>query len=54
VLLGTDYIKSAVVFAFIANELLSIIENAGRMGVPIPTVIKKTIETLNRKEDKEA
>jgi len=53
VLLGTDYIKSAVVFAFIANELLSIIENAGRMGVPIPDIIKRAIETLNHKQDKD-
>jgi toxin secretion/phage lysis holin len=52
VLLGTEYIKSAVVFAFIANELLSIIENAGRMGVPIPEILKKAIETLNNRTDK--
>jgi toxin secretion/phage lysis holin len=51
VLLGTDYIKSAVIFAFIANELLSIVENAGRMGVPIPDIVKKAIETLNHKQD---
>jgi len=53
VLLGTDYIKAAVVFAFIVNELLSVVENAGRIGVPIPDVIKRAIETLNHKETKE-
>jgi len=54
ILLATDYIKSAVVFAFIVNEVLSLIENAGRIGVPIPDVIKRAVETLNnRKENKE-
>ena len=44
--LGTTYIKDAVCIAFIANELLSIIENAGLMGVPIPAVIVKAVEVL--------
>lgn len=47
--LGTAYIKDAVCVAFIANETLSIIENAGLMGVPIPAVITKAIDVL--KED---
>ncbi|MDR2593009.1 MAG: phage holin family protein [Chitinispirillales bacterium] len=50
-LLDTNYVKSMVVFAFIINELLSIIENAGRMGVPIPDVLKRAIETLNHSQN---
>jgi phage-related holin len=39
-----------VIIAFIINELISIVENAGIMGVPIPTVITKAIEVLKKKE----
>ena len=49
--LGTTYIKDAVCIAFMANELLSIIENAGLMGVPIPAVIVKAIEVLKGGKD---
>lgn len=50
--LSTTYIKDAVCIAFMANELLSIIENAGLMGVPIPSVIVKAVEVLKGgKED---
>lgn len=48
--MGTGYIKDGVIIAFIANELLSVIENAGLMGVPIPEPITNAIEVLkNRK-----
>lgn len=56
VVMGSNFIRDAVVIAFIANETLSIIENAGLMGVPIPSVIVKAIEVLKKKaesEDKE-
>ena len=33
----------------IAEEILSIIESAGLMGIPIPSVIKNSIDLLNRK-----
>lgn len=54
--LGTDYIKTTTVISFIANELISIIENAGLMGVPLPKAITKVIEILKDKsgdDDKE-
>lgn len=47
--LGTSYIRDAVCIAFVANELLSITENAGLLGVPLPTVITKAIELLQSK-----
>lgn len=52
-LVGTSYIRDAVCIAFITNELLSIIENAGLMGIPIPAIITKSIELLKSKERKE-
>ena len=49
-LMGTAYIKDAVCIAFCVNETLSIIENAGIMGVPIPGIITKAIDILKKKE----
>ena len=48
-MLGVDYIRDAVVIAFSASELLSITENAGLMGVPMPKVLRKAIDVLNEK-----
>ena len=50
IIMHTTYIRDAVVIAFIANESISIIENAGLMGVPIPGVIAKAIDVLKEKE----
>ena len=47
--MGVTYIKDAVCIAFIANELLSIVENAGLMGLPIPSVITNAIDILKKK-----
>ena len=46
---GTTIIRDTVVIAFCANELLSIVENAGQMGVPIPAIITNAIEILREK-----
>ena len=48
--LGTDFIRSGLVIAFITNETISIIENAGLMGIPIPKVLENAIDILNEKE----
>ena len=49
VLLGTNYIRDAVVIAFTINEILSILENCGLMGVPIPAVLLNGIDVLRRR-----
>ena len=51
-LIGTTYIKDAVIIAFCANEVISLIENAGLMGVPVPDTITKAIEVLKNKSEK--
>jgi toxin secretion/phage lysis holin len=48
-ILGTNYIRNVVIIAFITNEMLSIVENAGLMGIPMPTVITRAIDLLQRK-----
>lgn len=52
VLIGTDYIKTAVIIAFCADELISIIENLGIMGIPMPSAIVKSIDILKDKAEK--
>lgn len=47
--LGMDLIKNAVIFSFMTTEIISIIENAGVMGVPIPSVLLEAIELLKKK-----
>lgn len=49
--LGVNYIRTAVIIAFIVNELISIVENAGIMGVPIPGAITKAIDILKKKSE---
>ena len=47
--LGTSFVREAAVIAYIVNETISIIENAGRMGLPIPDTIMKAVEQLQGK-----
>lgn len=49
--IGTNYIRDAICIAFIVNELISIIENAGLMGIPIPKIVIKSIDILKQKEE---
>ncbi len=50
-IIGTNYIRDAVIIAFIANELISLVENAGLMGVPLPAIIVKAIDILQKKSE---
>lgn len=50
-LLGSDYIRTALIIAFICNETISITENAGLIGIPIPKPIADAIDILKSKED---
>ena len=42
-------IQNAVVFFYLGNELLSILENAGRTGLPVPEQIKNAVDVLKGK-----
>lgn len=48
-LMGTTMVKDGVAWAFIANEGISILENAGLMGVKLPKVIINAIDMLSKK-----
>ncbi len=48
--LGTkNMFRDATIFFYMANELLSIFENAGRMGVPVPDRLTQAVEVLKGK-----
>lgn len=47
--LGICFVRDCVIIAFITNETISITENIGLMGVPLPKVIEKAITLLNQK-----
>ena len=53
VTLGVDWVKTAVVIAFIVNETISIVENAGLIGVPMPAVLQRAIDLLKGRADVE-
>ena len=52
-MIGSNFIRDAAVIAFVVNESISIIENAGLMGVPIPKAIIKGIEVLKQRSESE-
>lgn len=51
--IGVDYIRNAVIIGFMVNELISIVENAGLMGIPLPKVIQNAIDILTEKSEQE-
>ena len=53
IVLGTAFVRDAVVIAYVVNETISIIENAGLMGLPVPDVIMSAIEQLQGKRNGE-
>ena len=52
--LGANYVRDGVCIAFMANELISIVENASLMGLPIPKVIKDALDVLHAKQNQES
>lgn len=48
--LGADYVRDAVCIGFCANEILSIIENLGLAGIPMPEAVIKALEQLQNKK----
>lgn len=47
--LGADYVRDAVCIGFCTNEVLSIVENLGLAGVPMPQAVVKALEQLQTK-----
>ena len=47
--LSTDYVRDAVCIGFCTNEILSIVENLGLAGIPMPQAVTKALEQLQKK-----
>ena len=48
--MGTqDIVRDAAIYFYIANELISILENAGEIGLPVPDILKNSIDRLKGK-----
>ena len=46
----TNYLRDAVCIGFILNEAVSILVNAGLMGVKIPEILRSRIDVLRKEE----
>ncbi len=52
--IGTGSIlRTAIIFFYISNEGLSLLENAGHLGLPIPTKLKEVLEQLHDRSEKD-
>ena len=51
--MATSFVRDAVVIGFVCNETLSIIENAGLMGLPIPAALTKAVDILKQRSETE-
>ena len=48
---GAMVFQTATVCYYIANEGISVVENAGLMGLPVPEAIKRALEQMREKKD---
>lgn len=44
-------VRTAVIFFYLSNEGLSIVENAAKIGLPVPEKLKKVFTELNKEGD---
>ena len=53
VVMATSFVRDAVVIGFICNETISIVENAGLMGLPIPAALTKAVDILKQRSEEQ-
>lgn len=46
-------LRTAVIFFYLSNEGISLLENAGHLGLPIPKKLKAILEQLHDRSEKE-
>lgn len=49
--IGANYIRDGVCIAFMVNEVISIVENASLMGLPIPAAITNALDILKADQE---
>jgi toxin secretion/phage lysis holin len=52
--IGTDFVRNTVIISFIASEGISIVENFGLMGLPMPMIIVNALDVLKKKAEEDA
>ena len=53
-IIGTgSVLRTAVIFFYLSNEGVSLLENAGHLGLPIPEKLKVVLEQLHDRSEKE-
>ena len=52
-MIGSDYIRDAMIIGFVTNEVISIVENAGLMGIKLPAIVVQAIDLLQKKADED-
>lgn len=52
-MIGSDYIRDAMIIGFVTNEVISIVENAGLMGIKLPAIVVRAIDLLQKKADED-
>lgn len=53
VLLGANMVMGGAVSFYLVNELLSVVENYGRLGLPLPGSVKRVVQILRDRVDDE-
>ena len=51
IMVGSTFLRDAVIIGYVANEAISILENSGLMGIPIPPLIIEAIDVLKKKSE---
>ena len=46
-------LRTALIFFYLSNEGLSLIENAAHLGLPVPNKLKDVLEQLHKRSEKE-
>lgn len=49
ILMDIDLMMTGAIYFYLANELISITENYGRLGLPLPLIVKQLIQILRSK-----
>lgn len=54
VIVTGNVIRTAVIFFYLSNEGVSILENSVHLGLPVPTALKEVLEQLHNRSEKES
>lgn len=53
ILASGSVLRTAVIFFYLSNEGVSLLENAAHLGLPIPKKLKNVLEQLHEREENE-